>query len=574
MESDRNPARRHSDTMRIDIRPEDIGEIESSRRKKIVVQRRRPGSKPGSEQEPEEMSCALGGTAFQKLLHNIYDAVVITDIEGYILSANERATVFFDLPEKELCQRAMAGLISGADENLIPTILRNLAEDRFTLVQADCIRGDGDTFPAEISANRIELAEHDCITFFIRDVTRRKAQEEQLRTGYYAIQNSGSGIMITDPECHVTYANPAMCKLLGCEGSEPLKNSSVCEMFVGDGILAAMQYLEENPYWSGELEIEGLSGRRCFVYVSIVKNISTENLLTGFIFSFMDVTAEREANLKLEAYAAELRRKNQEMKKDLAMARDIQRALLPRHYPQYRGADGAAIMDFGHIYVPSGEIGGDFFDVIPLSEDRLGLFIADVSGHGMRAALITATLRGMVEELATASAEPQDFMRALNQAYTSIFHISRDFSFVTAIYAVLDTRAGAVEFSLAGHPEPIVIRSSRQVERVAVGRKRSSPAIGLLGDSDVDFANFCAQLHSGDALVLYTDGIFEELGADGEEYGLERFENCLARHADKPLDDILDGVVSDVRSLCGRDEFMDDVCMLAVAFDRQHQLKL
>lgn len=561
---DQDRPRRHSDTMRIDIRPEEIAA--ERKRKKIVVHRRKMGQR-GRSVERDETADALGGPAFQKLLHNIYDAVVITDIDGHDLSANERAKVFFRCDDKYLRQRSMLDLISGADEDLIPTILKNLDQDRFTLIQADCIRADGSTFPSEISANRIDLGERECITFFIRDITRRKAREEQLRTGYFAIQNSGDGIMITDPELNLTYSNPTLKTMLGCARTEDLKGTRTYDFFVGDGIRTALQYLEENPYWDGELEIKGGEGERVFAHVSIVKNISTENMLTGYIFSLMDVTSEHEANRKLEIYAEELRRKNEEMSKDLSMARDIQRALLPREYPQFSipGAGAGAHLEYGHIYIPSGEIGGDFFDVIPLDEHRLGLFIADVSGHGMRAALITATLRGMVEELASSYRQPAKFMHQINNAYTSIFRISHDFSFVTATYAVLDTRTGQLDFSIAGHPEPILLKAGKGARRVALDHQESTPAIGLWGAEEIDFSSFCLQMDPGDMLLLYTDGILEELNAQNEEYGAERLEQYIGDHCDEPIDNILDGAVADLRLHTGRRDFNDDVCMLAVA---------
>ena len=565
-----------ADTMRIDIRPEDVQKEKG--KKKIYIQRNRKepdDNRPEIEGDETGKKCKrLGGPAFQKLLHNIYDAVLVADMDGVILNANERASIFFRCDVGYLCAYNVANLISGADSTLIPTILKNLEQDRFTLIQASCIRKDGSTFPTEISANRIDLSGQQCISFFIRDITLRKSQEEQLRTGYYAIQNSGGGIAITGKDFKLTYSNPAMQRLLGAESAEDLKGANLADFCVDKKCDEALEKLQDSSSWNGELEIAGLNDERSYVHVNIVKNINTENILTGYIFSFMDVSRERQAKLKLEAYAAELSHKNEEMKKDLEMARDIQRALLPRKYPKYSAKEGGPpLLDFSHIYIPSGTIGGDFFDVIDLSDSHVGLFMADVSGHGMRAALITATLRGIVEEMALDSDSPSEFMRKINYAYTSIFEITDDFSFVTAIYAVLDVHTGNVKLSFAGHPGPIVIRSTGKARQIDFQTEGNSPAIGLLGSRDVDFQDYELRLDSGDTIFLYTDGIFEEESQAREEYGqcrlVERLSNCGA----KPLDDILDGIVSDVRRVTDKKEFVDDVCMLAVAYDRERALK-
>ncbi len=539
-----------SDTMRIDIPPEE----DSLRERKVFVRRDSP-----------EMA-SLGGPAFQQLLRNIYDAVLVSDIDGQILNANERALTFFKCEKAYLCVRSIVDIFSGADDGLIPTILENLEQDRFTLIQATCIRRDNSLFPAEVSANRINLSGEECISFFVRDVTLRQAREEQLRTGYNVIQNAGGGIAITDTECELTYGNPALRKMLGVVEDGDIAGRDIRQCFRKKDIDEILIHLETNELWSGELRIIGCPGKDSWVQASIVKNINTEGMLNGYIFSFQDISREREAKLKLEAYTDELSRKNREMEMDIEMARDVQQALLPRKYP-FCGADGEKKrLDFEHIYIPSGVVGGDFFDVIKLSESQVGLFMADVSGHGMRAALVTAALRGIIEDIAFCANDTGEFISKVNAEYSSIFSVTEDFSFVTAVYAVLDTTTGMMSFSIAGHPDPIIIRPSGETALIKLEQDVPTPAIGITGELELPFASFEFQMLPGDVLFLYTDGIFEEECADREEYGLQRLETKLVQLADKPLADILDGIVSDVRAVTGKSEFVDDVCMLAVSY--------
>lgn len=571
MDSNSSRTNKHADTMRIDIKPEEVGE--ERQKKKIVVHRRKQPHLVRSKEADEESTASdsvVGGTEFRKLLQNIYDAVLVTDIEGIVMGANDRASIFFRSDEDFLRGRHISQLISGADTSIIDTILQNLEEDRFTLIQAECIRKDGTMFPSEISANRIELSNQECISFFVRDITRRRAREEQLRTGYFAIQNSGSGIAITDLSYRANYLNPAMKKILGYVDGEDFRGIDLKSFFVGDGIEHALNELEQNFSWSGELEISPKDGRQAYVHVSIVKNINSEDVLTGYIFSFMDVSNERHAQQKLEAYAARLRHNNEEMRKDLEMARDVQRTLLPRRYPSFADDDKSRpLLDFAHIYIPCGTIGGDFFDVIKLSENKAGIFMADVSGHGMRAALITATVRGIIEEIAIDADHPRDFMSKLNSAYNAIFRITEDFGFVTAVYGVLDTKSGEMEMSIAGHPAPILLKSGHQTAELIASEKLNTPAIGLIGKTKHDFRDFRVNMSSGDILLFYTDGIFEESDEKRVEYGVDRLRQAFSRNSDKPLDDVLDAIVSDVRTVTNKREFLDDVCMLALAFDRE-----
>ena len=204
--------REHARTMRIELTPEVEKQIQAEL-KTHTVKRARPKAIVLKKRETHIEQ--VGGPAFQELLQNIYDAALITRLDGRIVNANERALSFFQCTRESLCSQSIPDIVSGAGEDLVDTILQNLENDRFTLIQAYCLRQDGSNFPAEISANRLHLGETDYLSFFIRDVTLRKAHENQLLTGYSAIQNSGSGIALATLEGTVTYANPALQRLMG-----------------------------------------------------------------------------------------------------------------------------------------------------------------------------------------------------------------------------------------------------------------------------------------------------------------------------------------------------------------------
>jgi len=118
---------------------------------------------------------------YQQLLQSIYDAVLITTMRGDVIDANMRAVDFFLMPRQDLCRLSILDIISGADESLLPLIARNLKEERYTLIEAHCVRHDSSTFPAEIAVNELHLPEGAQLCFMIRDVTIRQQTESALR---------------------------------------------------------------------------------------------------------------------------------------------------------------------------------------------------------------------------------------------------------------------------------------------------------------------------------------------------------------------------------------------------------
>ena len=159
-----------SKTMRIDIHPD----VDDSH----AVQRRR-----GTRiiEMPSLHRVLAEDALYQQLLQSIYDAVLIVSLEGEIIDANIRAVDFIMIPRDTLCRMSILDVISGADSSLIPLIARNLKEDRYTLIDAYCVRHDGSTFPAEIAVNELQLAGSGQLCFMIRDVTIRQQTENALR---------------------------------------------------------------------------------------------------------------------------------------------------------------------------------------------------------------------------------------------------------------------------------------------------------------------------------------------------------------------------------------------------------
>jgi serine phosphatase RsbU (regulator of sigma subunit) len=240
--------------------------------------------------------------------------------------------------------------------------------------------------------------------------------------------------------------------------------------------------------------------------------------------------------------------KQQRLAQDLLLAQEIQKSFLPRQLPSPPG------LDFVTEYRPAYSVGGDFYDVFWLSEDRLGLFIGDVAGKGVSAALLMARITSDLRVAALAEADPRRVIERVNRAVVA--RQQHDI-FVTAVYLTLDVRTREVVLGNAGHLPPLVRRAgSRSVESVGEGL---GTAIGFFEDATFGQVEFT--LGKGDALVLFTDGALEATSAQGEQFGLDRFQASVAA-AHGGAQQLGRRLLADLRAHVGDAQQYDDFTMI------------
>src|SRR6516165_58384 len=186
---------------------------------------------------------------------------------------------------------------------------------------------------------------------------------------------------------------------------------------------------------------------------------------------------------ELEERDREIRLKNEQMETDLRMATELQQALMPSTYPVFPAdaAAGATRLRFCHRYLPATLMGGDFFHIARLNDDTVAICICDVMGHGVRAALITAMMRAMIETHAGEVVDPSLLLTQLNSEFTGILKQTGTLVFVTVLYFVINIKTGTARFARAGHPPPLhVRRNSSEVQTIITGANSGGPAIGIL----------------------------------------------------------------------------------------------
>ena len=242
------------------------------------------------------------------------------------------------------------------------------------------------------------------------------------------------------------------------------------------------------------------------------------------------------------------------IKSDLAVAGEIQQAILPRVFPPF--PENSNDLDLAALMVPAKDVGGDFYDFFRIDENRIGLVIADVSGKGVPAAIFMAVSRTLIRALGMQGANTSTI---LSQANDLLCKESVDCMFVTVFYAIYNVHTGVVNYCNAGHNSPYIIKKSGEVEALPVS---TNCMIGAI--EQVEFKEATMQMEPGDMLVMFTDGVNEAVNTTFEEYGDERFESVLKDLYGNDSKTTIEGVLESVKSFTGAAPQSDDITLLAL----------
>jgi serine phosphatase RsbU (regulator of sigma subunit) len=253
----------------------------------------------------------------------------------------------------------------------------------------------------------------------------------------------------------------------------------------------------------------------------------------------------------LESKNGELEKSQKRMETELEIARLLQTAMLPR-LPSHPSYTGRAMM------VPAQGIGGDFYDFFAISENKIGLVIADVSGKGVPAALFMAISRTVLQSSARDHRSAGD---CLAQANAILCEQNPLDLFVTVFYGILDVETGELSYANGGHIPPVIIRHGGQINLVP---RTGGMAIGVL--ADLSYAEGKVMMQPNDTLFLYTDGISEAMDPDGREFSDERLLASLAKSHQQPLERVFSTVTDAVHAFAQGAPQSDDITCLALRY--------
>jgi sigma-B regulation protein RsbU (phosphoserine phosphatase) len=263
----------------------------------------------------------------------------------------------------------------------------------------------------------------------------------------------------------------------------------------------------------------------------------------------LDAIAIESASILDNARLVEHERARQRIERELGIARDIQQALLPRGFRNF------PYLDISAMNKPCLEVGGDYFDVFPIDDKRTAFLIADVSGKGLGAALLTTMLQGALSGM-TIGVEPTRVFQHINHFLCEHSEVGR---YATLFFGILD-RDGNLEYINAGHPSPSLLRSSGVSELFTDG----SFPVGLIPEAN--HSSMRVKLEPGDTLVLFSDGVTEAADLDQQLFGDSRLRSVLDGQHDAPLDDLRQKIVAAVEQFSGAASQADDITLLLVRY--------
>ena len=263
----------------------------------------------------------------------------------------------------------------------------------------------------------------------------------------------------------------------------------------------------------------------------------------------LDALAAEAASILDNARLVERERERQRLEQEINIARDIQQALLPRNFPD------APTFAVTGVNFPCLSVGGDYFDVFPLSDGRTAFVIADVSGKGLGAAILTTMLQGALSGM-TLGTDPARVFNHVNRFLCDHSEVGR---YATVFFGLLDND-GHLEFINAGHPSPFLIRRGTAEEAFTEG----SYPVGLVPEAQYTAA--CLKLEPGDTLVLFTDGVTEAMDPDEQLFGVPRLKKVLTGQLECPLEQLQKCVLEAVENFTRGARQADDLTLLIVRY--------
>ncbi len=383
-------------------------------------------------------------------------------------------------------------------------------------------------------------------------------------------QPASSSLLVVDDDPDILrvvrfYLNKLQYRVVTATGGQEalkiLRSDPTIELVLSDVMMPEMSGLEllktikANEEWA-EIPVILISAESEISKKVAGLNLGADDFLNK-PFNFDELTARVSNQLRMRRLQRELvyandllRQQNERFQEDLEAARTVQMALLPSSLPEGHG------VKLGSRYLPMERVGGDFFDAVLLDQGhKLGVLVADVCGHGIAAALITAMTKITFRNACFSTADPAAVLELMNR--TLMPNIKN--GYVTAFYAVYDSDSHRVAYASGGHP-PLLLHRRATDEIVQL-----QPQATFLGFFDkVRFQSEDVEVQAGDRVFFYTDGLYESRSPDEGSYGLERLSALIRKHGRAEIQAVVDEVIEDVLGFLGSRPRGDDITLVGM----------
>lgn len=371
-----------------------------------------------------------------------------------------------------------------------------------------------------------------------------------------ATNASAEGFVITDArQLHnpIIFVNDGFVRLTGYSKEEILGKN--CRFLQGEETNQnTLHHLSEAIRNDKEIMVELLNYRKdgtTFwnrLSITPIKNALGET--THFVGIQSDITELKETKEELTRANKELEKFHREMTIELEQAQIAQEFLLPGEFPEFPQIILAS------KYVPFSRIGGDFFDIVKLSEKSLGLLIADVTGHGIPAALLSFMTSITFKNISSGKFSTEEVLRKTNK---NLFGQMPSGTFISMFYLIYDVESRELCFSQAGHPPGYLIsaKTGEITQLITEGT-----LVGIFPNDHTAFEQKKITLSPGDKIVLYTDAIIEAFSKRGELLHLSGLEDALNKNKERPIDQLLEQVYQYGLRFSGKSSYDDDATLV------------
>jgi phosphoserine phosphatase RsbU/P len=521
---------------------------------------------------------------YRGIFENIVEGIFQTSPDGHYIAANSALARIYGYGSPEELMNSVRDIARklyvepGRRSEFIQLMQQH---DIVTNFESRIYRKDGSIIWIAENVRAVRDAQGRLVHYegTVEDITQRKLAEEKLRDSealYHSlVETLPQSIYRKDLEQRFTFVNQLFCQTLGRSAAEILGKTDAD--FYPPKQAAKSQREDrrviETRKTFGAVEERTLPGGEKN-YVQVVKTplYDAHGNVIGLQGIFWDITEQKRAEEQIRQATAELgrsrealRKKNEEMEEDLKMAREIQQTMLPQKYPSFprTASPGESRFRFSHRYLPTGAVGGDYFNVLALSDHEAGVFICDVMGHGVRSALIAAMVWALVEELKPLGGDPGKLLTHLNRDLCAILKHTGSPTLTTAFYLVADAATGELRYASAGHPKPLLVsRATGRVEALGNSGGKPNAALGLFEDGT--YATIRRPLSEGDLVMLFTDGLYEVEGRNQELYTHEMLVQAVAARSKLPAGELFDDLLAEIRRFALGQDFVDDVCLVGM----------
>ena len=369
---------------------------------------------------------------------------------------------------------------------------------------------------------------------------------------------TAEGITISDmslPDSPLIYLNEGFERLTGYSRAESLGKN--CRFLQGErtnpqAVQKIRRAIDSGQSCTVELLNYRKNGTPFWNRLSISPLKDKQNRITHYVGVQSDITELKITKERLEKANQDLRLFHKKITRELDQARMAQQFLLPAKLP------ASETIRFYAKFVPMSEIGGDFYDVLTLEKGVYGILIADVTGHGIPAALITFMSSTTFKNIAP---EYTSTVEVIGETNKRLYNKMPDDAFLSMFYAVYHSKEQKLIFSQAGHPPGLILRSEN---REIIPLTSDGTLVGAFSPQEVTYQEKSIDLIPGDKLILYTDAILEAKRPDYDMLGMDRLTYFLDDQWDVPLEKLLENMYKFGLEFSGRASYDDDFTLLAM----------